>query len=1001
MYATAIAAATVRPEISPIFISYRRDDGGHARALYEKLREWFDETELFLDHENLDPGAKFRPVLDEAIHSCTIFLAVIGPQWLSDKNRQRLHDPEDITRGEIQAALTHGKTIIPVLSGGAGFPAKADLPEGIRGINEANAHHQLEAQYRATFQTLLDTLERQHDLKPRYRRRDGRRQPFHVAGMRQSTYFADPAAHLPALHRLLAENERAALTATTVQGMGGVGKTQLALRFSHAFRDEYDGVWWFRAEENASLQEDCIELCRELDIARADQEEPSRSVARWLKKQPRWLLVYDNVETSAAVAPHLPEAGEHHVIITSRNHELHDLAAAALDLAAWNEEEALDFLRPRLPEASDEERRALARSLAGLPLALEQAGAYLGKTRIAVADYLAALDDFAQRERLLAREDSALCPLSVQATLSLAFERLSEPARELLGLCAWLAPEPIPEFLFTEKPGLLPPALAAVASDALTWGETVAELAAYGLCHRSGEGQRLSFHRLTLAAAQVRERGQEDCLRIQGLLRAACLEDSKLPKHWPRYAAILPHVTHLDRYLAAGWLDRRWHAWLLDRIASYLHKGPALYTKSAQWFRRALELNLADLGEEHQYTLISMNNLAETFRAQGDLAGALDIHKSGLAICRHALGEEHPDTLTSLNNLALTLQALGELAGALEHHKSVLAIRRRVQGEEHPDTVTSMENLAGILYAQGDLDGARQLQKSALAVRHRVQGKEHPDTVTSINNFAVTLRAQGDLAGALELEKSALMIRCSLLGKEHPDTLMSMNNLAGTLYAHGDLDGALELHKSSLATRRHLLGEEHPDTLMSMNNLAVTFRAQGDLASALELQKSTLAIRRRVFGEEHPDTLMSINNLAHTLYDQGDLAGALELEKSVLAIRRRLLGDEHPDTLISISNLAETLSAQGNQADALELQKSALAIRCRVLGEEHPDTLTSMNNLAITLWGLGEQINAAVQMRAAADGRARALGPPHPDTINSEKAAKEMQQALNLPHPGA
>lgn len=825
-----------------LFLSYRRDDIGHARSLYEKLRDWFDEDELFLDHENLDPGVKFRPELEQAIGACTVFLAVIGPQWLSEKNHQRLHDPEDITRGEIRAALGHGKAIIPVLAGGAVFPAADILPDDIRSMTEANAHHQLEAHYRASFQTLLDTLERHHGLKPRYRRRDGRRQPFHVAGMRQSTYFADPAVHLPALHGLLAENERAALTATTVQGMGGVGKTQLALRFSHAFRDEYDGVWWFRAEENASLQEDCIELCRELDIARTDQEEPSRSVARWLKKQPRWLLVYDNVETSAAVAPHLPEAGEHHVIITSRNHELHDLAAAALDLAAWNEEEALDFLRPRLPYASDDERRALARSLAGLPLALEQAGAYLGKTRIAVADYLAALDDFAQRERLLAREDSALCPRSVQATLSLAFARLSEPTRELLRLCAWLAPEPIPEFLFTEQPDLLPPALAAVAGDSLAWGETVAELAGYGLCQRDGERCSLDFHRLTLLAAQEQERGKESFRYLQVLLEVVWPGDTSLPTHWPRYAALLPHAIHFDALLATGWLDQIRHSRRLDRIASYLRQGPALYAESERWYRRAWALVRDELGDEHPDTLACLSNLATTLYAKGNWNGALDLQELTLAIRRRVLGDAHPDTLTSMNNLAVTYMTQGNLASALELQKSALVGRRQVLGEEHPDTLSTMNNLASILQLQGDLAGALALEKSVLAGRRRLLGEDHPETLTSMNNLATSLHLQGDLAGALELHESELAICRRVFGDEHPDTLSSISNLGSTCFSMGDLPRALELATLALAGARRKLGDRHPHTLQSISNLMKVYDAINNPAAAQALRNELAAL---------------------------------------------------------------------------------------------------------------------------------------------------------------
>ncbi|MBI2305836.1 MAG: tetratricopeptide repeat protein [Rhodocyclales bacterium] len=257
------------------------------------------------------------------------------------------------------------------------------------------------------------------------------------------------------------------------------------------------------------------------------------------------------------------------------------------------------------------------------------------------------------------------------------------------------------------------------------------------------------------------------------------------------------------------------------------------------------------------------------------------------SIQRRVLGEEHPETLTSINNLASTLQAQGDLAEARALLESALAIRRRVLGEEHPAALTSINNLAATLYAQGDLTGARALQESALAIRRRVLGEEHPATLSSINNLAGTLQAQGDLTGARALQESALAIQRRVLGEEHPDTLTSMNNLAATLYTQGDLAGARALQGSALAIRRRVLGEEHPATLSSTNNLASTLYAQGDLAGARVLQESALAIRRRAFGDEHPDTLTAMKNLAVTLQAMEQTQAAEVLQQEAGAIHHR------------------------------------------------------------------------------------------------------------------
>ena len=767
-----------------IFIGYRRDDGGHARALYEKLCDWFDAEQVFLDQENLDPGALFRPELELAIRDCRVFLAVIGPHWFSEKNRQRLQEPEDITRGELRAALTQGKAVIPVLAGGAAFPDPGALPGDIAGIAEANAHQQLEAQYRAAFQKLLDSLEHRYGLKPEFRRRDGSRQSFHVAGLLLSPHFADPTGKLAALHECLARGGDAAFIAAALHGMGGVGKTQLALKYSHAFRDEYEGVWWFRCEDSALLEQDCQELCRERGIDRPDDEPPSRSVARWLKKQPRWLLVYDNADGPKAVRPYLPEAGGHHALITSRNPHWGGLVAAVLDLAAWSDEQALEFLHARLDHRLDHAQcRRLAQALGGLPLALELAAAYLEATDLPLDDYLAALADVAEAPRLLdgSAPDTGY-PHGVLAALSLAFARLGPAARALLRLSGWFAAEPIPERLFIEQSEHLPEELKQAAGKTIRWRETVAELGRYGLCQlldipalepaAGGSEKGLQFHRLTQAAIRARLAGPEpDLAAVLLLLRLALPKNVKNPSDWPRCNALLPHVKGLERFTALPGFEPVLHAWLLNEAARYLQYGPALYAEAKLLFEQALAAIGAVHGEESKASLAVMNNLAGLLQDQGDLAGARALHERELAICRRVLGDEHPDTLTSRNNLALTIKALGDLTGAQAAHEKVLEARRRVLGEEHPDTLNSMNNLAETLRARGDLVGARVLQEKVLEVCRRVLGEEHPSTLTSMNNLALTLWRMDEHQAALQMLRATAEGFTRVLGPEHPNTL--------------------------------------------------------------------------------------------------------------------------------------------------------------------------------------------------------------------------------------
>lgn len=802
-----------------IFISYRRADIEFVTPLHTLLLHWFDEGEVFFDQESISPGEPFDAEIAKRIGASRVFLAVIGPRWGGDDTLRRLEEEGDPVRREIRCALENahangGKPpfMIPVLVGGCAMPLEERLPADIRAVAKANAVPLGGRYYRLEFQKLLDALQKEcgGGTSLRYRQPEGGTQPFEAGGLRLSPYFSDPAGELAKLYDALQEQGGATVTAAaTVRGMGGVGKTQLALKYSHAFRDQYAGVWWFRAEDSTLLEQDCIVFRDHQKISAIPGEPAHRAVARWLAGQPRWLLVYDNAEDARQLAPYLP-TGKHHVIVTSRNP---DWDQAVVELGAWSEDEALEFLRKRLPGADDASRRDLANALGGLPLALEQAAAYILKTGLDVPTYLGALRDWDKRTRLLDRNETSNYPRSVLATLSLAFDRLTDPAKQLLGFCAWLAPEPIPERLFTENVETLPQGLGQRAADALEWRETVAELTGYALCQivdipnldaPQEEGLKekaLLFHRLTQEA--VRARPAEERAGLAGaivLLRAAFPAEANNPKKWPTQATLLPHVQGLERFIALDGFDSVRYSWLLDRAAGYLQYGPALYPEARRIYEQSLELRSQLLGEEHPSALASMGNLAGLLWAQGDLPGARALQERVLELTRRALGEEHPHTLDSMNNLAGLLWAQRDVPGARAVQEKAVELSVRVRGEKHPDTLTSMNNLAVMLWEQGDIRGARTLQEKVLQVRRHVRGEEHPDTLASMYNLAITLQALGDLNGARALAERVLEIGRRVLGEEHPDTFMFAFNLLIALREAGDGKRALDVFRNHLVS---------------------------------------------------------------------------------------------------------------------------------------------------------------------------------------------------------
>jgi tetratricopeptide (TPR) repeat protein len=772
-------------------------------------------------------------------------------------------------------------------------------------------------------------------------------------------------------------------------GLGGVGKTSVAVEYVYRHQADYDLVWCVNGEQPASLFADLAALAGHLGLAPdAPQHEQIAALRSWLEHQPRWLVVLDNVDTPEAVAEWLPRSTTGHVLLTSRVGVGWEQLASVLPVEALAPADATGLLLGRAGEtgpAAEAAAARLAATLGGLPLALEQAAAYVAATgTITLAGYA---ELFATRAlELLKRGQPLGYQHTVATTWSLALESLRESeqgAVDLLTLASFLAPDDLPQPLLASHAQALPEPLVSVADDPLALADAVATLRRHSLVRVVADG--LYVHRLlqTVVRASLAEETQQAWAPVAvRLLRAAFPVASDQVVNWPECERLLPHVLAVadhGRRLeveSEGWLS------LLSQAAAYLWSR-GLYWHALPLYEQTYVGWHQLLGADHPSTLGSMYGRAETHRALGELQEARKLHERTLAARRQFLGEDHPATLASMNSLALTRRDLGDLQGAHHLFKETLAARRRVLGEHHPDTLWSMNSLAVTRYALGDPQSAQKLHEQTLAARRRVLGEDHPDTLWSMNNLAATRRGLGDLQGARQLFERTIAARRRVLGDDHPDTLVAMSHLAETHRNLGDLQEARHLLEQTLTTRRRALGDDHPATLVTMNTLAATRRDLGDLQGAHNLHEQARASSRRVLGEEHPNTLNAMNSLAVTRQALGDLRGARELHKQTLRIRRRVLGDDHPETLWSMHGLAETRRALGDLQAAQELHEQTLAARRRILGDDHPHTLTSMNSLALTLQALGDLEGARTLHEQALAARRRMLGDDHPATIQS------------------
>lgn len=760
--------------------------------------------------------------------------------------------------------------------------------------------------------------------------------PYWSVPLPRNMFFTGREEVLQVLHTQLKGRQAVALTqSSALHGLGGVGKTQIALEYAYCHALEYSAVFWIGAETDEHVVASLLRVAGVLGIAQRDEMKQQHVVAavqHWLATHGQWLLIWDNIEDLDLLHRFLPTSRRGANLLTTRRQVLGTLARG-LDLSPMGQEEGILFLMRRAkaidPEATPEDLRQLAErmparyaaagqlvaALGGLPLALDQAGAYIEETRCGLPAYL---DLFSARRVALLQqrgERTRAHPESVSTTFTLAITataRLHPAVWDLLLVCALLQPDAIPEELFRQETGRLGGTLAAVAREALDWDRVVATSCSYSLLHRQAEEQTLSMHRLVQAVlldAMTDDEQKQWSRRVMAAVEAAFPDVLPSTEYatWQRGERLLPHaLLCLQR---PGGPESRVLASLAYKAAQYL-RARGRYTEAEPLYQRALRVYERLLGPEHPEVARVLNYLAILYWSQGRYAEAEPLSQLALRIREQGLGSDHLDVAASLNNLALLYWSQGRYAEAEPLYQRTLRMRERVQGPDHLDVATSLNNLASLYLDQGRYAEAEPLYQRALPVLEQALGPAHPLVAQVLNNLALVYREQGRDAEAEPLLQRALRILEQALGPEHPDTAHALNNLANLCREQGRDAEAEPLFRRALRIGEQGQGAERPEVAISLVGLASLCRDQDRDAEAEPLFQRALAFCEQHLGEQHPDTAQVLHDLAIFRHRQGNLALALALAERARAIRLHVLGEAHPRTAATSALHARLLQEQ-------------------------------------------------------------------------------------------
>ncbi|MGN9846932.1 FxSxx-COOH system tetratricopeptide repeat protein, partial [Nonomuraea sp. H19] len=704
--------------------------------------------------------------------------------------------------------------------------------------------------------------------------------------------FVGRAQALEQLADMLPHPGEPAMVRQVVQGMGGVGKSELVRHYIRTHKDRYQVAWWITADSPENLQQGFSALAAAIHPPTGVLRDAVLAAAwalDWLQAHPGWLVVLDNVEDPVHVREYLDRLLAGHVVITTRR-DAYWPNIPTLTVNVLDEQPALQLMRgiiePAQPIGPKEQDDLciIAAELGYLPLALEQASAYIRESRVSPGRYLERLHRHPVRmyvssvtggesERTMGRLwDTHLDAIRGRDKS----EQLQ--AEHLLRTLACYASDNIPRSLLGDE------------SDNLEFDDALRLLASYSMITRSGTGdeEMLSMHRLFQSVVY---NGLDYNEPASQAARATALSwlSQALPDDpqfnvddWPKWRELFPHI---------------------DAIA----------------LRYRNEDEPADLGR-----VLSMT--AVFALEQGQYRRAHDLASRALLIVEAELGPDHPTVSNYLGNLASCLRALGRPAEAVPLEQRALVIIETAHGAEHPEFAMSLGNLAESFRALGRLAEAVPLFKRALAIVEAALGPDHLTVAIYLGNLASCFRSLGRPAEAVPLQQQMLAIFEAVLGPDHPSVAIALGNLAGSYNDLGRHAEEISLKQRALAIFEAVLGPDHPTVAIALENLAGSFSALGRPAEAVPLEQRALVIIETALGSEHPEFAMALGNLASSIRMLGRPAEAVPLFKRALAIVEAALGPNHPIVATVLDNLALSFSDLGRNAEAVPLKQRAWAI---------------------------------------------------------------------------
>jgi tetratricopeptide (TPR) repeat protein len=906
------------------------------RNLFEKLRRHLSALKrlglinLWYDSE-IDPGKKIGESIRSYLSQADIFVLLLSSDFFDSDRCVEVEMAYALKQYAAQAAPVIPVLLRPVEFSGFPLDQYQPLPVNGKPISDWSNLDMALTEVVKGIRQVVEKLARRWTGAPRPAKPP--QFPLFLLPHRRNPFFTDREEHLAALHQFFTSEQTPQTRIQALHGMGGMGKTLLAIEYACRFSHEYQAVFWLNASSPELLSAGMLSLADQLGIPAYDdlnERQLLAAIKQWLQLHDRWLVVLDDLEDFRVLDQFIPLYSPGHVLVTTQSQATGQFATPVPVDQLTIEEGAILLLRRAKPrqkqqpdhtalEADILEARKIAQEFAGYPLALDQAGAYIEESRCKLASYLDLYHK--QKAALLSRRGRLASdhPDPVTTTLALTFQKIAQIdplALELLRLLAFLHPDGFPDEMIINGASSLDGPLRKLALDPLALDDALTTLQRFSLVHRRADSTTLNLHHILQVVVKkdlTKQQQQQFARQVVRLVNASF--PAVLFTTWQVCQRYMPQAQHCATLMRDLKLTLREGAQLLERLGFYCFQR-GCYVEAETYLQQALSVYQRQQRADKSGMAQTLNSLGLLYHQQARYKEAEMQHQHALELRTQTLGPDDPKTVESLHNLAMIHGDLGRYQQAEHLFLRVLAVEERAKGPDHPDVADTLNELGLTCMQQGHFAEAEAAYRRALAIYTHARDANHPDLTYPLDGLGTLAEQRGDYQQAESLYQQAFAICKHAFGEMHPEIAHSMNKLAGIAASQGDYQKAEALYRQALTIGEQTSGSEHPDVALILNDQALLATRQQQYQSAEQMYQRALNIYELALGPEHPTVASVLNNLGQLFRAMGDRERAEKLLRHALAIREKVLDAAHPAIAQSQANLADLLADSGKDSDS-------------------------------------------------------------------------------------